>query len=264
MTWPVSLTIAGSDPSGGAGIQADLKSFAAHEVYGCSVLTVITAQNTAGIQEVHPLPPELVATQIRAVVDDLPVAAVKIGALGSAGIVRVVGEALARLAPLPVVVDPVIESSSGRRLLDDAGMAALLERVLPQATLLTPNRHEASVLTGLPGRSGRAQARALLEAGAGAVMITGGDDADEEVSDLFFDGHRSFDIRRPRISTTSTHGTGCTLSAAIAARLALGDPLVAAVEAGRDYVQRCLETSWPVGSGRGPLNHFHRWWGRGA
>lgn len=260
--WPVALTIAGSDSSGGAGVQADLKTFAAHEVYGASAVAAVTAQNTRTIVAGCVLTPDLVVAQMEAVLVDLPVVATKTGMLGSAAIVEAITPLLMTRRSGPLVVDPVIRSTSGHGLLDDAGVSALRKHLLPLADLITPNREEATALCGRATSAGevREQARCLIDLGARAVLITGGDAQDDMVMDLFHDGHDFHEIRRPRVRTTSTHGTGCTLSAAVTARLARGESLFDAIEAARDYLQLCLEGARPLGGGAGPLHHFHGMW----
>jgi hydroxymethylpyrimidine/phosphomethylpyrimidine kinase len=266
------LTVAGSDSGGGAGIQADLKTFAAHGAYGMSALTAVTAQNTRAVTAVHEIPPEIVAAQIDAVFEDLGVDGVKIGMLASAPIVRVVADRLrhwaapgAPQAP-PIVLDPVMVAKSGDPLLADDAVAALEEELLPLATLVTPNLPEAARLTGLPvaARQERLEAARALAARGPAVLLKGGHGEEDEVVDLLVtpasaageEAARTF--RHPRIETRSTHGTGCTLSSAVAARLAAGDPLERAVEGGIRYLQGAMAAAVPLGSGHGPVNHLFR------
>lgn len=258
----MALTIAGSDSGGGAGIQGDLKTFAAHGVYATSAITLVTAQNTLGVQAVHHLPPELVRAQILSVLRDFPVAVVKTGALGHAATVRVVAETL-REAGLPLVVDPVLVSTSGARLLTQDALAVLREELLPLATLVTPNCHEAEVLLGLP--QGTLRARVALEALAAhtlpfALLVTGGHVCGEECSDhLFVPGHGGFSHRvftARRLHTRHTHGTGCTLASAVAANLARGEALPQAVRCAHAYVQRALRMAPGLGGGQGPLGHL--------
>ena len=260
--WPVALTIAGSDPSGGAGVQADLKTFAAQQVYGASVVTAVTAQNTREVVDVLVLSPNIVVAQMSAVLDDLDVAATKTGMLGSAAVIEATVAVLKAHRRGPLVVDPLIRSTSGRRLLDDAGVNALRERLLPMADLLTPNREEASILCGDAVDPGdvHAQARHLARLGARAVLVTGGAGQDDVVTDVLHEGRDFRTLRRPRVRTRSTHGTGCTLSAAVTARLAHGDSLVDATTTARDYLQCCLQGARPLGGGNGPLHHFHGMW----
>ena len=260
-TPPRVLTIAGSDSGGGAGIQADLKTFAAHGVYGMSVVTAVTAQNTREVRGVAELPVDLVAGQIDAVFDDIGVDAVKIGMLSSAAIIAVVADRLRRWAGPPIVLDPVMVAKSGDALLAEDAVAALRDEVVPLATLLTPNLPEASRLAGgLPSDTEEDRLRLverLIETGP-AVLLKGGHLDDEAIVDLLaFDGevHR---FEHPRIATGSTHGTGCTLSSAIAARLGLGEELIDAVSGAIDYLQGAIRAAFPVGGGHGPVNHLYR------
>jgi hydroxymethylpyrimidine/phosphomethylpyrimidine kinase len=252
----IALTIAGSDSGGGAGIQADLKTFQRFGVFGTSVITAVTAQNTRGIRAVHPLPPAVVAAQLAAVAEDLPPAALKTGMLAGAAVVREVAAAIARYDFDHYVLDPVIFASSGDRLLEADGEALLRERLLPLASLVTPNLSEAALLAGYAVEEPAAMERAgrtLLDAGAAAVLVKGGHLRGDELVDVLVtrDGVRRFPHRR--IRTSSTHGTGCTLSAAITAALALGQPLEEAVSQGLEYVQRALSAPPGLGGGHGPL-----------
>lgn len=256
----VALTIAGSDSGGGAGIQADLRTFAAHGLHGTSALTAITAQNSTGVSAWAALEPAMVVAQMEAVATDMPVAATKTGMLASAAIVAAVAGAAGRLALSPLVVDPVVLAKSGDRLLDRAAERAYVERLFPLATLVTPNLHEAGALLGrtvadLPAM--RAAARDLVALGARAVLVKGGALAGDDAVDVFFDGARLVDVSSPRIDTPNTHGTGCTLSAAICARLALGDGLLDAVRAAKAYLTEGLRRSYAVGKGRGVVDHLH-------
>ncbi|HSL83727.1 MAG TPA: bifunctional hydroxymethylpyrimidine kinase/phosphomethylpyrimidine kinase, partial [Thermoanaerobaculia bacterium] len=261
-TPPRLLTIAGSDSGGGAGIQADLKTFAAHGAYGMSAVTAVTAQNTRAVTAVHELPPEVVAAQIDAVFDDLGVDGVKIGMLASAPVVRAVAGVLARRASrlrdgrLPVVLDPVMVAKSGAALLADDAVAALVEELLPLATLVTPNLPEAERMTGLPvgGDGERLTAARALAARGPAVLLKGGHGDGEEVVDLLVEPGEAEPrrFRHPRLRTRATHGTGCTLSAAIAARLARGEALAEAVEGAIDYLQGAMAAAYPLGAGHGP------------
>ncbi|HUP43361.1 MAG TPA: bifunctional hydroxymethylpyrimidine kinase/phosphomethylpyrimidine kinase [Thermoanaerobaculia bacterium] len=266
------LTIAGSDSGGGAGIQADLKTFAAHGAYGMSALTAVTAQNTRAVTAVHELPPALVEAQMDAVFDDLGVDGVKIGMLASAPIVRAVARSLARRrrdGGPPVVLDPVMVAKSGDPLLADDAVAALLEELLPLATLVTPNLPEARRMTGLAagGDDERlAAARALAGRGP-AVLLKGGHGAGEEVVDLLVELRPEERVRRfrhPRLATAATHGTGCTLSSAIAVRLARGEALEGAVAGGIEYLLGAMAAARPLGSGHGPVDHLYRLFPEGA
>ena len=258
--WPVALTVAGSDSSGGAGLQADLKTFAALEVYGASVVTAVTSQNTQGVQGIHLVPPEMVARQLAAVLEDLPVAAIKTGMMGAGPQLAAAADVLGRQPAMPLVIDPVIRATSGDSLLAADGLQGYLESLFPLATLVTPNLDEARLLAGLDTMDAVMLARALLGRGARAVLVTGGDGTGETVEDLLMTstGQRLF--RRPRVATTCTHGTGCTLSAAITAALARGRSLEESVTTAVAYVERALQTAWPLGHGHGPVHHMHPWW----
>ena len=254
----VALTIAGSDPSGGAGLQADLKTFAAHGVYGVSAVTAITVQNTRGVQAVASLAPELVAAQIDAVAADFRLAATKIGMLATSPIVTAVARAIERHRLPRVVLDPVLVASSGTRLLDPAGQAVLIAELLPLADVVTPNTLEAEALVQFPVRAlpdAKLAAERLVEMGARAVVITGGHLGGPPV-DLVLEGGTCTELPGERVETRHTHGTGCTFSSALAARLALGDALVPAVRAAKAYVERALRQAPGLGHGRGPLGHF--------
>ena len=253
-----ALTIAGSDSGGGAGIQADLKTFAAHGVFGTSAITAITAQNTRGVTAVHVLPVAMVRSQIDAVVTDLAPAATKIGMLATAEIIAEVARAIDAHALTQVVLDPVMVAKGGSRLLAPDAVDRMT-MLLSRCALVTPNLAEAEVLTGFEVRdraSMERAARALVESGAGAALIKGGHLEGGEVIDILWTGREAHVFEAPRIETRHTHGTGCTLSSAIAARLALGDELREAVEGGIAYVRRAIETAPGLGSGHGPLNHF--------
>jgi hydroxymethylpyrimidine/phosphomethylpyrimidine kinase len=255
----VALTVAGSDSGGGAGIQADLRTFAAHRVHGTSALTAITAQNSVAVTAWTALEPAMVIAQMEAVATDMPVAAAKTGMLASAAIVAAVAEAAARLRLAPLVVDPVMVAKSGDRLLDAAAERAYAERLFPVAALVTPNLHEAAALLGRPVRDlaeMRDAARDLRALGAGAVLVKGGALAGDAV-DVFFDGSRTVELTVPRVDTPNVHGTGCTLSAAICARLALGEDLLDAVRGAKAYLTEALRRSYTVGRGRGLPDHLH-------
>jgi len=254
----VALTIAGSDSGGGAGIQADLRTFAAHRVHGTSAITAVTAQNSVGVAAWVALEPAMVVAQIEAVATDMTVAAAKTGMLASAAIVAAVAGAAARLPLGPLVVDPVMVAKSGDRLLDAAAERAYVERLFPLAALLTPNLHEASALLGreVEGLEGmRSAARDLARLGARAVLVKGG--ARAGGIDVLFDGERLAEIPGPLVDTANVHGTGCTLSAAICARLARGAPLLEAVRGAKAYLVEALRRSYSVGHGRGPVDHLH-------
>ncbi len=247
----VALTIAGSDPSGGAGIQADLKTFHQHRVYGAAVITLITVQNTVGVTRVDCLDPELVRQQIEAVLTDLPVAAVKTGALGNAAVIRVV----ARAVRGPVVVDPVMVSKHGASLLAAEAVAAMLADLFPVATLVTPNLPEAEALTGMVIRDRAAMAEAAGRIPARAVLLKGGHLAGEASDLLWFEGVERW-YPGERYETPHTHGTGCTYSAAITALLAHGIVLPEAVGRAKQYIAGAIRTNPGLGNGSGPVNHF--------
>lgn len=255
----VALTIAGSDSGGGAGIQADLKTFQAFGVFGTSAVTALTAQNTRGVAAVHAVPPEMVRAQIHAVATDLAPSASKTGMLATLGIVRAVAASIRAEKLNNVVVDPVMVATSGDRLLDRDAEGGIVDELLPLCTLVTPNLDEAALMAEFPIQAEDAMERAarlLVERGARAALVKGGHLAGDTVTDLLFDGREVRLWRRPRLATRSTHGTGCTLSAAIAAGLALGRPLVTAVEDGLDFVHRAMIAAPGLGAGNGPLNHF--------
>lgn len=255
----VALTIAGSDSGGGAGIQADLKTFAAHGVHGTSAITAVTAQNSVAVTDYVALEPRMVVAQIEAVATDMNVAAAKTGMLANREIVEAVAEAVARLRIPYLVVDPVMVAKSGDRLLDPAAERAYLERLFPLATLVTPNLFEAEVLLGRPVRTlevMREAARALKERGPRAVVVKGGHLPGEAV-DVFWDGERLVELAAPRIPTHNTHGTGCTYSAAMAARLAKGAELLEAVRGAKAYLTEAIRGSYSVGKGHGPVDQMH-------
>ncbi|HEX5724918.1 MAG TPA: bifunctional hydroxymethylpyrimidine kinase/phosphomethylpyrimidine kinase [Longimicrobiaceae bacterium] len=256
---PVALTIAGSDSGGGAGIQADLKTFHAFGVFGTSAVTAVTVQNTLGVTGVHPVPPETVRAQVRAVAEDLPPAACKSGMLATAELVRAVAASLREHRLPHYVLDPVMVATSGDRLLDADAEQTLVRELLPLAALVTPNLDEAALLVGEPVEDAAAMRRAaaaLVELGARAALLKGGHLRADELVDVLYDGREWHEWRRPRIETRSTHGTGCTLSAGVAAGLAHGRPLRRAVEDALDYVQRALRAAPGLGAGHGPLNHL--------
>ena len=253
---PVALTIAGSDPSGGAGIQADLKTFHRFGVYGEAVITLVTVQNTVRVSRVEVLPPELILEQLQAVIEDIPPQAAKTGALGSADVVRAVARA-ARDFHFPLVVDPVMISKHGAPLLPEPAVAVLRDELLPQATLLTPNIPEAEALTGISIRTLEDMRRAacrIREMGASAVLIKGGHRAGD-AGDILFDGVEWYDFPAPRLDTPHTHGTGCTYSAAIAAGMALGASLPDTVARAKHFIHEAIRTNPGLGRGCGPVNH---------
>ena len=253
---PVALTIAGSDPSGGAGIQADLKTFHQFGVYGEAVVTLITVQNTVVFERVECLSANLVAQQIRAVISDIPPEAAKIGALGNREIIEAVAD-LAGGFGFPLVIDPVITSKRGGSLLASDAITVLKTRLLPRAFLLTPNLEEAGLLAGMEVMDVagmRAAAEKLAGMGPRAVLVKGGHLSGDAVDVLFYQG-KATEFRAPRIETRHTHGTGCTYSAAITASLASGDNLPVAIRKAKDYVTEAIRSNPGLGSGSGPLNH---------
>jgi len=265
MSVPIAVTIAGSDSSGGAGIEADLKTFSALGVYGAAVSTALTAQNTQGVFAIHDVPADFIAAQINAVFTDLEVGAVKIGMLGTAAAVDVVAAALDRYRPRNVVLDPLMVASSGDQLLAANALGRLRE-LLARARVVTPNLLEAATLLGaLPAHDEdemRAQARKLLELGPGAVLIKGGHGGGPESVDLLVEGDACLRLAAPRVATRNTHGTGCTFASAIAAGLAKGLSLEDAAKEGKSYVSAAIAAAdrLGIGTGRGPVHHFHRWW----
>ena len=259
---PKAMTIAGSDSGGGAGIQADLKTFAALGVYGTSVLTAITAQNTLGVTGVHEVPVDMVAAQIEAVIGDIGADAVKTGMLSSTDIIETVARELAHFRVDRLVVDPVMVAKSGDRLLREEAVDAMRRSLLPLATVVTPNIPEAETLADVRIESGEDARRAadrIVSMGAKAVVVKGGHLSGPSV-DLFYDGQEFREFNAPRIETRNTHGTGCTFASAIAAGLAKGMGVVEAVALAKEYVTEAIRRSFDVGQGHGPLNHFYKSW----
>jgi hydroxymethylpyrimidine/phosphomethylpyrimidine kinase len=266
MTIPVALTIAGSDSSGGAGIQADLKSFAALGVYGASVITALTAQNTQGVSGVHPVPPDFVTAQIDAVFADLEVKAVKIGMVAQLATIDAIVAGLVRWSPNHVVLDPVMVATSGDRLLAADAVAGLRTKLIPRAALITPNLPEAAALLDEPiAASEQAierQGRRLLAMGCQAVLIKGGHGQGAESIDYLFSGNGIVALAAPRIATRNTHGTGCSLSSAITAGLAKGEDMETAVCHAKAWISAAITAAdrLKVGHGNGPIHHFHRFY----
>jgi hydroxymethylpyrimidine/phosphomethylpyrimidine kinase len=262
----IAVTIAGSDSGGGAGIQADLKTFSALGVYGASVITALTAQNTRGVAAIQDVPANFVAAQIDAVFSDLTVDAVKIGMLSRPAVIEAVAAGLERYGQTQVVLDPVMVAASGDALIADEAVAVLLTTLMPRVLLVTPNLPEAARLLGEPIADGRAaveaQAKRLRAKGARGVLLKGGHAAGPESADFLLTASGGRWLAAPRIATRNTHGTGCTLSSAIAAGLARGATLADAVVAAKDYVTRAIAAAdtLAIGSGRGPVHHFHAWW----
>ena len=254
-----ALTIAGSDPSGGAGIQGDLKTFSAHGVYGMAVITALTAQNTVGVRDAYDVPPDFVRAQLEAVLDDLPVGAAKTGMLSVPATIEAVASVLGSRGLPFLVVDPVMVATSGDLLLRDDAVDVLVARLFPLATLITPNVPEAQRLSGMEIRTVeqmREAAAALVRRGARGVLITGGHLEGDRVVDLLHAGGAFREYAAPRLDTPHTHGTGCALAAAIAAQLALGAALPEAVARARAFVRRGIERAVVLGRGHNPLNHL--------
>jgi hydroxymethylpyrimidine/phosphomethylpyrimidine kinase len=266
----IALTIAGSDSSGGAGIQADLKTFSALQVYGASVITALTAQNTMRVEAVHVVPPDFVLAQMRAIASDLEVDAIKIGMLATGPVIEAVAEGLKDYPGVPVVLDPVMIAASGDPLLDPDAVDALRNVLIPLATLITPNIAEAAALLACsPARNAyemAMQAWQLKDAGAKAVLVKGGHAEGATSTDILFAGVEPVSLEAPRAATRNTHGTGCTLSSAIAAGLAKGIALPEAVASAKAYVTAAIFAADTLdvgsGKGRGPVHHFHNWWDR--
>lgn len=267
MSTPIALTIAGSDSSGGAGVQADLKTFSALGVYGASVLVALTAQNTRGVTAIHDVPAAFVTAQIDAVFDDLAVGAVKIGMVSQSATIEAIAAALESRGVVDVVADPVMVAASGARLLQEDAIGALKGRLVPRARLLTPNLPEAAALLGAGAARDEQQmaeqARALQALGARAVLVKGGHaDGADSVDVLVDDAGGVTRFVAARHATRNTHGTGCTLSSAIAAEIAKGRSLIEAVATGKAYVSAAIAAAdaLTIGSGHGPVHHFHAWW----
>ncbi len=254
------LVIAGSDSGGGAGIQADIKAIAAMGGYAMTAVTAITVQNTLGVTGIHPIPDEMVGAQMRSVLGDIGADAVKTGMLASAPLIDLVAEVLnAEGAGLPLILDPVMIATSGDRLIGSDAETALREKLLPRATLVTPNTLEAQHLTGIEIEDLHTQieaARALVAAGAGAALVKGGHMKGETLSDVLVSSRGLEIMERPRIHTRHTHGTGCTLASAISARIALGHSLPEAVESAGDYLHEAIKRAPGFGEGHGPVDHF--------
>ena len=263
---PIAVTLAGSDSGGGAGVQADLKTFSALGVYGATVITALTAQNTKGVTAIHDVPAEFVAAQMDAVFSDLDVSAVKIGMVSQRGVIETVAAGLARWRQSQVVLDPVMIATSGDKLLAPDAVEVLKRVLMPRALVVTPNLPEAAALLDAPiadtETAMRAQGERLLALGARAVLIKGGHGGGVESVDLLIEPTAFTRLAADRIATANTHGTGCTLSSAIAAGLAKGLSLAEAVRAAKTYVTDALAAAnrIKIGSGHGPVHHFHAWW----
>ncbi|MXQ10844.1 bifunctional hydroxymethylpyrimidine kinase/phosphomethylpyrimidine kinase [Microvirga makkahensis] len=262
----IAVTIAGSDSGGGAGIQADIKTFSALGVYGASVITALTAQNTLGVQGIHDVPPEFVAQQIDSVFSDLAIGAVKIGMLSRPAVIESVAHGLERHATERVVLDPVMIAASGDRLLVPQAVETLKQALLPKALLVTPNLPEAAALLEEPmaddERTMCRQAERILALGPAAVLMKGGHGTGAQSVDILVDAQGMRRFAAPRVATRNTHGTGCTLSSAIAAGLAKGLPLADAVAAGKHFIGAAIRASstLEIGNGHGPVHHFHAYW----
>lgn len=263
---PIAVTIAGSDSGGGAGIQADLKTFSALGVYGASVIAALTAQNTRGVTAIHDVPPDFITAQMDAVFSDLAVNAVKIGMLSRPETIETVADGLSRWNQRAIVLDPVMVAASGDRLLTQEAVATLRARLMPLAMVITPNLPEAAVLLDTQPADDEAemlaQGQALLQFGPGAVLMKGGHATGSESIDLLVTPAGVVRLPAARIDTLNTHGTGCTLSSAVAAGLATGKTLEDAVRAAKEYVNRAIAAadSLAIGHGHGPVHHFHAWW----
>ncbi len=258
---PRCLTIAGSDSGGGAGIQGDLKTFTVLGTYGMSAITALTAQNTQGVTQIHELPPEFVAEQIRVVMEDIGCDAAKTGMLANAAIVRAVARTWRQYARVPLVVDPVMVSTTGARLLAEDAIEALVTELFPLSTIVTPNASEAALLANIAVAdldSSIEAARRIYSLGARAVLVKGGDSPakDEQVHDVLFDGKEIHIFMAPRIATPHTHGSGCALASAICANLARGLSLKEAVEKARKFILWAITSAKPLGHGHGPVNHL--------
>jgi hydroxymethylpyrimidine/phosphomethylpyrimidine kinase len=264
MTTPIALTIAGSDSSGGAGIQADLKTFAAFGVYGASVITALTAQNTRGVSGIHHVPADFVTAQLDAVFSDLDVNAVKIGMVAQLATIAAIATGLERWSPKHVVLDPVMVATSGDRLIDQGAVEALRTMLIPRASLVTPNLPEAAALLDEPLAVGEAaiesQGQRLLAMGCRMVLIKGGHGQGAESIDYLVGGDGVIALAAPRVATKNTHGTGCSLSSAIAAGLAKGEELETAVRHAKSWINAAIAAAdrLEVGHGHGPIHHFHR------
>ena len=257
---PTALTIAGSDCSGGAGIQADLKTFTAHKVYGMSVITALTAQNTMGVTDILDIPEEMIKSQLEAVFTDIFPSAVKIGMVSVCQTIRCIAEALEQYQPKYIVIDPVMVSTSGHRLPSEEAITALKETLLPLGNLITPNRPEAEVLCGFPIRSETDVIEAchkISQLTKAAILIKGGHSEKDANDYLYLNGEVSC-FPGERIPTKNTHGTGCTLSSAIAANLAQGYDLHTSISLAKDYITGALKEDLKLGKGNGPLNHFYK------
>lgn len=254
------LTIAGSDSCGGAGIQADLKTFSAHKVYGMSIITAVTVQNTQGVFAVHDIPADMIKKQIEVIFDDIHVDAVKIGMVSKTETIEAIADTLSKYSVQNLIIDPVMVSKSGFHLLQPEAKEALINYLLPMATLVTPNLPEAEVITGLKISTledMKKSADLIRKIGPKYVLIKGGH-LDGEATDILYDGNEFIYYNSPRINTKNTHGTGCTLSSAIASNLGNGLPMKEAIEKAKLYITGAIENSFPIGKGVGPVHHFYK------
>ncbi len=255
----VALTIAGSDASGGAGIQADLKTFQALGVFGMSAITAVTVQNTQKVYDIQEIKPTIVRDQILCLFDDIDIHAVKIGMVASIPLIESIADALKKVNPPPVILDPVMISKSGYRLLNEDAQAALIAHLFPLAEVVTPNIHEAEALTHKRIHSMnemKTAAHEILKLGAKKVVVKGGHLGGDDATDILFDGHTYMELRGPRIDTKNIHGTGCTFSSAIAANIALGKDFYSAVTDAKTYITGAIQHSLSIGKGCGPTHHF--------
>ncbi len=264
---PIAVTIAGSDSGGGAGIQADIKSFSANQVYGASVITALTAQNTQGVTAIENVSPEFITAQMDAVFSDLAVDAVKIGMLSKVDVIHAVAAGLDKYKQVTVVLDPVMVAESGDPLLDQTAVSTLVNDLFPRSMLITPNLHEAARIlndeVAHTRKQMRAQAHALLELGAGAVLLKGGHNEHDDAADILVGGDEEERwYVAPRLETLNTHGTGCSLSSAIAAHLARGAALEEAVDRAKTWLTGAIAAAddLEIGRGHGPVHHFHNLW----
>ena len=265
---PIALTIAGSDSGGGAGIQADLKAFSAMGAYGASVITALTAQNTQTVSAIHDVPPAFVTEQLNTVLTDLDVCSIKVGMLSTPAIIEAVAAVLEQYRQIPLVLDPVMVAKSGDSLLGDDALGALKEKLCPLATLITPNLPEAAKLLDCEEAKDatevRQQALQLIDSGINSVLVKGGHLSGQSSNDILVVGHDITEFAHTRIETKNTHGTGCTLSSAIAAGLAKGESLNDAVSSAQAYVHNAIRAAdeLNIGQGHGPVHHFHKFWAR--
>lgn len=256
------LTIAGSDSSGGAGIQADIKTFSAHEVFGMSIITAVTAQNTEGVFAVQDITPDIIQKQIEVIFDDIPVDGVKIGMVSKTETIKIIADTLKKYSVKNLVVDPVMISKSGYHLLEPEAREALIDHLLPMATVVTPNLPEAEVITGLKVSTiedMKKAAKLIFDMGPKYVLVKGGH-LEGEAVDILYDGSTFTYYSSPRINTINTHGTGCTLSSAIAANLGKGLNIPEAIDGAKEYITRAIQESFSIGKGVGPVHHFYKWY----